>query len=334
MEKKNIPHNQWEETSSLSSNHREKLSLLPGRADYHLHPGYSVDADPATVRQYCARALELDLQEICFTPHLEHETGRPNTNNLVRLHGKQVSSQDLRWLEAYFTEIEEAREEFQGSGLEIRVGIEIGYGPHLDEFIEKVLREFSFDFVLGAVHSIYGISISSIEECPEYFSLCSLEDLRKDYFRTLELAIQSGFFDCLAHLDIYRRYGYEFYGEEILTIHRGVLGPLLEEAARRRMGVEINTSSIRRGGKEFHPSREILAMAEEAGVDIFTVGSDAHSPEELGTDLEPAYQLLEEAGQPVYIFRNRIPQVLPSPGEAKGEKANLSPSRSTNASRE
>jgi len=302
----------WNPNNAPKKNEEEREEAINHLlADYHLHPGYSVDAIPATLRQYCLRALELDLKEICFTPHLEHEWGRPNINNHVRLRGKTVPSYELHWLDEYFREIENAREEFKGNKLIIKAGVEIGYNPQLEELISKVLQEFPFDFVLGAVHSINGVSISSLQECPEYFSLCTLEDLRRDYFHVLTKAVESGFFDCLAHLDIYRRYGYDYYGPEITTMHRGAVEPVLTEAARRNIGLEINTSSIRRGSSEFHPSLEILRLAVDAGVNIFTVGSDAHAPEELGANLEEAFTLLKEMELSAYGFNQRKPYLLP-----------------------
>jgi len=287
--------------------------------DYHVHPGYSLDAAHRSIRDYCRRALELGLKEICFTTHLENEPDHFHTNNEVRLHGRRVPSYQLHWLEEYFKEIERARDNFTGDGLIVKAGIEIGYSSHLEEFIERVLTGFPFDFVLGAIHSVQGTSISNLKDCPEYFRLCTLEDLREDYFGTLENAVKSGFFDCLAHVDLYRRYGYDFYGEDIYTIHRGFIEPIFEEAARRRTGLEINTSTARRGIEEFHPTREILQLAVEAGIEIFTVGSDAHSLDELGDHVSEAISLLEEMGQQVYGFSRRQPYTLLPPGLSESE---------------
>jgi len=300
-----------EVTHDNQNQNRNSEHTCRGLSDYHVHPGYSIDAVPANIHQYCQQATALGLEEICFTPHLEYEAGRPNLNNYIRLGEEEIPSYDLRWLEEYLKEVEEAREEFGPAGLEIKFGIEIGYNPHLEELIHNVLHRFPFDFVLGAVHSINGISISSLQECPEYFSLCTLEDLRRDYFDILAMTVKSGFFDCLAHVDIYRRYGYDYYGPDIENMHRGAIEPVLKEAARRNVGLEINTSSIRRGGTEFYPSREILSMARDAGIVIYTLGSDAHDLAELGSHLHDASVLLKEWKQPVCGFTRRKPYLLP-----------------------
>lgn len=89
-----------------------------------------------------------------------------------------------------------------------------------------------------------------------YFTKKSLKEIKRDYFNMLTEMIKTGLFDAVAHLDIYTRYGIRQFGEKIKTIHRGIIEPVLKEIASRHMALEINTSSISRGLKEFHPSRE------------------------------------------------------------------------------
>ncbi|MBO8127649.1 MAG: histidinol-phosphatase [Peptococcaceae bacterium] len=275
------------------------------RTDYHVHPGYSIDASPVEIRDYCRRAVELGLREICFTTHFEFDPVRRDIDNFVILDGKRHPAHDLMWLEAYFKEIEDAQREFKDTGLKVKAGIEVGYDIGLEREIERVLKDYPFDFVLGAIHCLDHIAISSMMESPQYFASRSPAEVREDYFTTLREAVNTGFFDCIAHLDLYKRYGIKHYGSEILTVHRGVIEPILKEMARRNMGLEINTSSLRRGVKEFHPSREIISLAVEAGVTIFTVGSDAHSPEDLGDHIDEALALLEEFGLCNHVFTKR-----------------------------
>lgn len=81
--------------------------------------------------------------------------------------------------------------------------------------------------------------------------------------------------------------------------------------AQQGIGLEINTSSGRRGLKEFHPARELISLAIQAGIKVFTVGSDAHTPNELGDHLEAALLLLEEYNLTNHIFTQR--QAYPAP---------------------
>lgn len=275
------------------------------RTDYHVHPDYSIDAFPVKIRDYCYRALELGLAEICFTTHLELDPIRREMDNFVIFKGEKRSVHDLAWLDSYFYEIDRAQEEFEAEGLKVKAGIEVGYDRGLEKDIEKIINNYPFDFVLGAIHCLNHIAISSMKESPRYFASRSLTDMRDDYFTTLEEAVKTGLFDCIAHVDLYRRYGIKHYGPEILTIHRGVIEPIFKEMARKGMGLEVNTSSRRRGLKEFHPSREMISLAAEAGIKIFTVGSDAHSLDDLGDYMEEALALLEDFNLYNHVFTRR-----------------------------
>ncbi len=281
------------------------------RTDYHIHPDYSIDAAPVKIRDYCNRALELGLTEICFTTHLELDPVRQEIDNFAVLNGERVSVYNHAWLDQYFVEITRAREEFQKDGLQVKAGIEVGYCPGCEKEIEKIIDSYPFDLVLGAIHCLDHIAISSMKESPYYFQPRTLPQVRKEYFATLREMVLTGLFDVLAHLDLYVRYGFGVFGPKILTIHRGAIEPIFKEMARRGMGLEINTSSLRRGLQEFHPSREIVALAAEAGIEIFTIGSDAHSLDQLGDHLDEAQALLAEFNLVNHVFSRR--RAIPYP---------------------
>ena len=268
-----------------------------------MHPDYSIDASPFSMRDYCKKALELNLSEICFTTHVELDSLR--SDNLVRLNGEKISVLDFRWLDSYFEEIAKVREEFKPAGLEVKAGLEVGYSRGCEKQVEKTVNSYPFDFVMGAIHCLDHIAISSMKESPRYFQSKSLEELRKDYFGTLMEMAGTGLFDSIAHVDIYLRYGVRIYGPVIYAIHKGAVEPVFAEMARRGMGLEVNTSSRRRGLKEFHPARDMLALAAKSGIKVFTVGSDAHSPEELGGHIAEALEILQEHGLRNHTFTRR-----------------------------
>ncbi len=271
------------------------------RTDYHVHPNYSIDAcRSATIADYCHRALELGLEEICFTTHIEFGQIGGGNDKVVFYQGKPWSIFDLEWLDGYLAEIRQAQKEF--AKLKVKAGAEIGYHRKYEDVIAQIVGQYPFDYVLGAIHCLEGYSIASKDESPLYFAGRNLAAVRREYFNLLEEAVKSGLFDAVAHLDIYCRYGVRHFGEQISTIHRGAVEPVLKEMARRGMALEINTSSLSRGLKEFHPSREIVALAVKSGLRIFTVGSDAHKPDELGRRLDEALALLKEFNVVPHVF--------------------------------
>ena len=72
------------------------------RTDYHVHPDYSIDASPVKIREYCQKALELELREICFTTHVELDPVRREKDNFINVNGERVSVFDFTWLDNYF----------------------------------------------------------------------------------------------------------------------------------------------------------------------------------------------------------------------------------------
>ncbi len=286
--------------------------LKLARTDYHIHPHYSIDASRAGIKDYCYRALELGLAEICFTTHLELDPMRTEIDNFAVLNGEKVPVYNRAWLDQYFVDIERAQDEFRGDNLQVKAGIEVGYCRGCEKDIENIIDSYPFDFVLGAIHCLNHISISSMKDSPRFFRTRSLSQVRTEYFTTLKEAVETGLFDAIAHVDLYRRYGFRQFGPQILTIHRGAIEPIFREMARRGMGLEINTSSRRRGLAEFHPSREIIGLAAEAGIKIFTIGSDAHSLDQVGECLDEAQALLEEFNLVNHVYSRRLATPFPA----------------------
>lgn len=275
------------------------------KTDYHIHPNYSLDAAPSTIKDYCYQALQLQIREICFTTHTDLDPVRGELDNFVFLDGIRHPIRDLVWIDRYFKEISIAQAEFAASGLKIKAGIEISYLPEAENEIEKIISSYPFDYVLGGIHTLNHIDLSWDRECHLYFGTRSLAQIQQDYFSILRQAVQTGFFDCIAHLDIYKRYGIKQHGSDILIIHQGIVEPIFKEMAKRKIGLEINTSSLRRGMNDFLPSKEIVSLAAKNGIEIFTVGSDAHQLADLGDKIEEALKLLKELGLKNHVFNKR-----------------------------
>lgn len=124
------------------------------KTDYHIHPDYSIDAAPYTIDEYCAKAVELKLEEVCFTTHLEIDPVRRELDNYVVVDGERLSVWDFTWLDRYFTELAQAQERFKGDKLRVKAGLEVGYCPGQEKVIERILNNYPFDFVLGAIHCL------------------------------------------------------------------------------------------------------------------------------------------------------------------------------------
>lgn len=272
--------------------------------DYHIHPGFSIDAAAHSIEDYCRQAVEIGLEEICFTPHYEFDPLRKEIDWWVRYNGRVMSIEE-DWLPYYIQEVRQAAERYASCGLKVKAGLEIGFDLGLEERIARVVEAHPFDFIIGSVHCVDHVAISSASESTPFYAARELSDVAELYFATLLRAVNSGLFDVVGHLDIYRRYGYKAYGEAVFTAHRPYIGEILKAMADKGIGLEVNTSSSRHNQGEFYPSREILAAARDAGVKIFTVGSDAHRVSELGQGAASGISLLTELGLRATTFTRR-----------------------------
>jgi histidinol-phosphatase (PHP family) len=261
-------------------------------SDYHVHPDYSLDAT-GTVDQYCQRALELGLKEICFTTHYDTDPVRKDIDPFMRIDGKIVPLNEEN-VKRYMEDARRANQIYNSMGLSVKVGLEVDYAPHYENDLRKNLAPFDLDYILGAVHCLDHVAISASDEAESYFKKKSLKELCQEYYKVLGKAVQSGLFDAMAHLDIYRKYGLAFYGEEILTAHRGLVEPVLELMVENDVGMEINTALLRKGHKEFSPNLEILNLALNLNVKIVAFGSDAHKVAHLGKGIKEAHLLVEK----------------------------------------
>ncbi len=267
--------------------------------DYHVHPDYSPDA-VGRIREYCARAKELGLEEICFTTHFEPDPERDEFESvIVRGEARSVATD---WARFYLEDIGRAQEEF--SGLKIRAGVELGYEMGVEGRIADFLDRYRFDFVLGAIHCLEHVAISGSKEVERMKRLLAPkgpEYVASRYFDYLQAAAGCRLFDCMAHLDIYRKYVLPLWAR---TKEAGVFSRVVEERmepalgymAENKVGIEVNTSALRRGDEEPYPSWDIVRLARKAGVELFTLGSDAHRPEDLGKGLEDAAKHLAGLG--------------------------------------
>ncbi len=261
-------------------------------SDYHVHPDYSLDAT-GTIDQYCQRALELGLKEICFTTHYDTDPVRKDEDSLMRIDGKIVPLNEGN-VKRYIEDVRTANKIYSPRGLCVKAGLEADYAPHFEKDLRKNLAVFDLDYILGAVHCLDHIAISASKEAESYFRNKNVEELCQEYYSVLGKAVESGLFDVIAHLDIYRKYGLAFYGEKIMTAHRGLVEPVLQLMAENDVSMEINTGLLRKGHNQFSPNLEILNLALKMDVKIIAFGSDAHKVAHLGKDIKEAYLLVEK----------------------------------------
>lgn len=255
-------------------------------SDYHVHPDYSIDAK-GTLEQYCQEAFNSGLSEICFTSHYDADPVHIEQEGLMVIDGRKEKVSDDT-VAHYLNHIDRVREEYGSIGLLVRSGLEFGYFHGCQKPLADLQEKFPLDFRLGSVHVIDDLCVCCKDLAPRLFAKYTLPQLADRYFDQLVQCASTGLFDCLGHMDVYRRYGAEYYGPEIDTIHRGRIEKVFQAMRKYNVGFELNTSAIRHGHREYYPAMEIVNLAREAGVPLLRLGSDAHCPQQLALDFEAA----------------------------------------------
>jgi histidinol-phosphatase (PHP family) len=245
--------------------------------DYHVHSVHSGDAR-AGIREMCLRAVEIGLTEIAFTEHIDFApTKWSNTGFNYKTWRDEISS---------------ARDEFSRQ-LTIWAAAEVEYQSKYHDQVAAFLENHSFDFIMGSAHYVGDVIM---EEHERYFTGKSQKDAYIPYFEAAADAVETGFFDVLAHPDLCKRHGFLYYGPFVVEDFRPELERLLSAVIRHGMVIEINTSGLRQSPKETYPGIEMLKLYKELGGKHVSVGSDAHRVEQLGAGLDVAMGMAGETG--------------------------------------
>lgn len=267
--------------------------------DSHSHTSYSKHAT-GTVDELVRASIAAGVTILTITDHAPFHVDTDN---------RLLESE----LNRYFTDIERARRVYQGQ-ITILCGLELDYMPGTEAYNRELLARYSLDFAIGSIHyiEIPGQSMVKVWDLPCLARKAFLDR----YFANLEGLLDSGLFDAIGHADILLR----GVPEDILLSR---FEPFLGAIARSGMAFELNASGLRKSsldsstGKEIqglwsYPSRELVGrlIANEVP---FTVGSDAHNPNDAGAGIVELLTTLRPQGLKgvsYYDKRHRIDVAL------------------------
>ncbi len=258
--------------------------------DYHVHCDYSIDAE-GTIDEFCEAAIKRNLAEICFTSHYDANPNLDGSVEFIVVKGEKlpVSPDSLAY---YVDDVHRAADEFYSRGLSVKLGVEIGWFKGCEEIVQRLKERFAFDYVLCGIHEIDDICFCGGSGYKRLFANLTPEEVAGKYFEDVILAAKSGLFDSIAHLVYYLRSGQDYYGEQILRVHEPYLEDTFRALIESSTGIEINTSGIRHGLREYYPRMDVINAAKKAGVTVNFLGSDAHKPQQIGFDFEAALALV------------------------------------------
>ena len=275
-------------------------------ADYHVHCEFSDDSREAMEAQVL-RGIELGLQEICFTDHVDYgikkDHGEADIVYQPIEDGQLVPLVNVDY-PAYFSQLKKLQERY-GDQITIRKGLEFGIQSITIADYQKLFAAYEeeLDFVLLSVHQIDNKELWT----QDFQKDKTQQEYNEDYYREI-YKIQRSFSDycVLAHLDLIRRYDEQ--GEYPFAKVKELIAEILKLAISQDKGIEINTSSWRYGLKDTQPSRAVLELYKDLGGRIITIGSDAHNTRQLADHYQDAQRILKQCGfSQICCFEKRQP---------------------------
>jgi histidinol-phosphatase (PHP family) len=253
--------------------------------DYHHHTNHSFDST-ANMVDVCKKAIENNIQEICFTEHFSVNPLAPTYGHINFDH--------------YLSEIRSCQEQFH-THLTIMAGIELCEPHLLKNQYDETLKPLNLDFILGSVHNLNNqkLRLALKEDHPTAY---------ERYFNELHQMVSTADIDVIAHFDLMKRYAYKEHGFYDFQEYQEIIQQILKKAIDRNIGMEINTSGLRTGLKQTMPSVEIIQLYKNLGGEILTIGSDSHSADSVGANLSDALSLAKDCGfNYIYKFDKRKP---------------------------
>ena len=173
--------------------------------------------------------------------------------------------------------------------VKVKYGLEVCYVPQYEQKIKEILDSYSFDFLVGAIHSIDGILYDMSFSKELLWNRYDVDDIYHRYYELVFQLIESDLFTQLAHPDTIKLF--QIYPTYDLKPTYRKMATLLKQ---HHMKAENNVGCYYRYG---HPdlglSDELLRILKEYQVEMI-YASDAHQPEDVGNYIKEAMKRINE----------------------------------------
>ncbi|OAA31582.1 hypothetical protein AT15_05775 [Kosmotoga arenicorallina S304] len=229
--------------------------------DLHVHTRFSPDAEP-TIEEVVEAAVKRDVKVLGISDHYELGPTLEEAENF---------GDPLPYLE----EIERVSKEYP---LKVLKAVELG----IQSYTDNTILNGAFDYFIYSIH-----------DGPNFPDNTEPKKLWKAYLEESIAAVETlefpGFF---GHLDFLRRYIPDYSPLEPSPL----LDELLTLLVKMDLGLEINTSGLRKAFKEVNPQPWIIEKYLSFGGKYLTIGSDAHRTEDLGKGFDEALKIIKTLG--------------------------------------
>jgi histidinol-phosphatase (PHP family) len=265
--------------------------------DYHIHTEHSWDASGSMI-DYCKRALDLGLEEIGFSDHIDLDP----IDRAFGYHNFQKIDSSIRDIRDIF-----------GKRIKIKKGIEITYQEEFHDQISEFVNKWEYDYTLAGIHLSKGIFYTGREAEMQFREFSDPLSAFQFYFDEMLNSINSGLINIVAHIDVFYRHGRVVFGDIDPNVLKPALKQIFKSMIERGISLEINTGDIsNERGWDIYPSDWILEEYRNSGGSAITFGSDSHAPKALAGGFEKALRKAQKFGFKGWtLFEKRKPVFVP-----------------------
>ncbi len=255
------------------------------RVDLHNHTSLCNHASGG-IEEYIKKAIELKIDVYGFSDHAPMSFD-PKYRMTI-LESKTYEEDILEMKKKYHNRIK------------ILLAYEVDY---LDGYMLDEILQSKIDYLIGSVHflknqnSIWGF------DNPEFIGVYkskNIDSIWQEYFDTIEHMAKQNLFDIVGHFDLIKVFNFLPKKDiKLLALNA------LKAIKKSNMVLEINTAGLRKPINETYPSKDILELAFDLGINI-TFSSDAHCIEDIGYKYEDTILMAKQIGfTKCAIFENR-----------------------------
>lgn len=278
--------------------------------DFHMHTGASPDSHTSP-EELANAALAAGLTHIAITDHYEAPPADPNLFPDKNPRWLAAAADRYREVEANSQKNIAAVQALTAGKLSVAMGMELGNPLEDLPRTEELIAAHDFDFLLASQHTNPGgPDFYFLQRFPELDLMAEMDI----YFGELLKIVEWGNFSSLAHLTYPFRY---FPADKRPTNTRRwdeIINRILRLLAEKGLALEINTSGLRKEIGEVSPALPLIRRFRELGGELITVGSDAHTPADVGAGIATAVELAEAAG---FRYITRYEKRKPIPEKIK-----------------
>ncbi|NLC96349.1 MAG: histidinol phosphate phosphatase [Erysipelotrichaceae bacterium] len=225
-------------------------------------------------------AIKNNLSEIQILDHThrfkEFTSIYEKVKNSSELQEKWLKTKIKDSLVDYLELIELAKQ--QNYPIKVKFGLEVCYTSENEELIKDILKDYKFDFLVGAVHSVFGYLYDMEKFSKELlWDKYDVNTIYKEYYSEIIKLMESKIFTQVAHPDTIKLFN--IYPTYDLNETYNKIADL---AIKNDIFVENNFGCYYRyNHKDPGLSNEFKKILLDKGVKIM-LASDAHNPIDVG----------------------------------------------------